>query len=93
MAAKLQMVTHRVFGLSNKARLNPALLDALRASMPACEFCRDIEKEVDPVADGGEYVEAPSFPGKTVQKLDAHFKFHWKGDYELVELTGTTGAR
>jgi hypothetical protein len=23
-----------------------------------------------------------------VQKLDAHFKFHWKGEYELLDLSG-----
>jgi hypothetical protein len=88
MSAKLQMVTHRLFGFSNKARLNVALVDALHASGPGCETCRDIEKEVDSVPDGGEYIEAASFPGKTVQKLDAHFKSHWKEDYELVDLSG-----
>ena len=87
MATRLQMVTRRQFGFSNKARLNPALVDALRSEGAACQTCRDIEKEVDSLPDGGEYVEAASFPGKTVQKLDAHFKSHWKGDYELVDLS------
>ena len=88
MTAKLQMVTRSLFGFSKKARLNPALLDALRESVPGCETCRDIEKEVESIPEGGDYVEAASFPGKTVQKLDAHFKFHWKGEYELVDLSG-----
>jgi hypothetical protein len=92
MDAKLQMITRRVFGFSNKAQLNQALVDALRASAPACETCRDIDKEVEAVPEGGEYVEAASFPGKTVQKLDAHFKYHWKGDYALVDLSGRKGA-
>jgi len=93
MDAKLQMVTRRVFGFSNKAQLNQALVDALRASAPGCETCRDIDKEVEAIPDGGEYVEAASFPGKTVQKLDAHFKFHWKTDYALVDLSGRRGVQ
>ena len=88
MTAKLQMMTRRRFGISNRAQLNQALVDALRASMPGCEVCRDIQKEVDAVPDGGEYVELPSFPGKTVDMLDAHFKFHWKEEYQLVDLSG-----
>ena len=88
MSARLQMTTRRLFGFSNKARLNPALLEALRAEGSFCEICRDIDKEVDSVPEGGEYVEAASFPGKTVQKLDAHFKSHWKAEYELVDLSG-----
>lgn len=77
-----------MFGLSNKARLNAALVEALRASVADCETCRDIAKEVDAVPEGGEYVEASSFPGKTVLKLDAHFKSHWKDEYALVDLSG-----
>lgn len=88
MTAKLQMLTRNRFGISNRARLNPALVEALRASGGDCETCRDIEKEVDSIPDGGEFVEAASFPGKTVQKLDAHFKSHWKAEYELVDLSG-----
>jgi len=87
MAPRLQMVTRRQFGFSNKARLNPALVEALRSEGSICQTCRDIDKEVDSLPDGGEYVEAASFPGKTVQKLDAHFKSHWKADYELVDLS------
>ena len=82
------MTTRRVFGFSNRAQLNRALVDALRASVSGCETCRDIEKEVEPLSDGAEYVEAASFPGKTIQKLNAHFKFHWKDEYELVDLAG-----
>jgi len=80
MAAKLQMTSRRKFGLSNRAQLSPALRAALQASGPSCETCREIEKDLD----GGEYVEAASFPGKTIQKLDAHFKAHWNSDYELI---------
>lgn len=90
--ATLRMVTRRKFGFSNGAQLNRALVDALRASMPACETCRDIEKEIDATADGAEYLEAPSFPGTTVQKLDAHFKYHWKADYALVDLSDRAGS-
>jgi hypothetical protein len=87
MTAKLQMTTQRRFGRSNMARLNPALVDALHASGPGCEICQDIERDLDCVAEGGEYVEAASFPGKTIQKLDAHFKSHWKDDYQFVDLS------
>jgi hypothetical protein len=92
MAAKLQMVTRRGFGFANRARLSRALVDALQASVSSCETCRDIQKDVDSIPDGGEYVEAASFPGKTIQKLDAHFKAHWKSEYELVDLTGRKEA-
>jgi hypothetical protein len=87
-ATKMQMVTRKLFGFSNKAQLNGALLEGLRASMPICETCRDIEKELDATPEGGEFTEAASFPGRTVQKLDAHFKYHWKEGYELVDLSG-----
>lgn len=92
MPARLQMVTRRLFGFSNRARLNPPLVDALRVSVADCEVCRDIANEVDPVPEGGEFVEATSFPGKTVQKLHAHFKSHWKDEYELVDLSGRKDA-
>jgi hypothetical protein len=92
MATRFQMVTRRQFGFSNKARLNPALVAALRSEGSICQTCRDIEKEVDAVPEGGDYVEAASFPGKTVQKLDAHFKSHWKDEYELVDLAARKGS-
>jgi len=88
MTATLQMVTRRLFGFSNRAKLNSALVEALRASVKTCETCRDIEKEIDSIPEGAEFVECGSFPGKTVQKLDAHFKSHWKGEYELLDLSG-----
>jgi len=88
MSATLKMMTRRLFGFSNRAKLNPALVDALKASMPVCETCREIEKEIDSIPEGAEFVECASFPGKTVQKLDAHFKFHWKAEYELLDLSG-----
>ena len=92
MTAKLQMETRRQFGISNRARLNRALVEALRASLADCETCRDIEKEVEALPEGGEFVEAASFPGKTVGKLDAHFKSHWKSEYEMVDLSGRRTA-
>ncbi len=88
MSARLQMTTRARFGASNRAKLNRALVDALLASTSACETCRTISKEVDPHPDGGEYVETAGFPGSTIPKLDAHFKSHWKGDYELVDVSG-----
>jgi len=87
MAAKFQLTMQRRFGRSTMARLNPPLMEALRASGPGCEACRDIAKEVETVSEGGEYVEAASFPGMTVQKLDAHFKSHWKDGYLFVDLS------
>ena len=91
MAARLRMETRRIFGFSNKARLNAALVAALRESESRCETCQDIAREIDSTVSGGEYAESPGFPGKTIQKLDAHFKFHWKDEYELVELSGRKG--
>jgi len=88
MTATMQMMTRRLFGFSNRAKLNAALVEALRASVSMCETCREIEKEIDSIPEGAEFVECGSFPGKTVQKLDAHFKFHWKAEYELVDLSG-----
>lgn len=86
MNEKLKMVTRTRFGHSNKATLSPELLTALAASGPDCETCVEIQKELEVGAEGGEFIEAASFPGRTVQKLDAHFKFHWKDGYELVDL-------
>jgi len=93
MSKKLQMTTSRQFGFSNGAQLNRALVDALTASMPGCETCREIEKEIQSNSEGAEYIEAPSFPGKTVQKLDAHFKYHWKEEYELIDLVTRRPAK
>lgn len=86
--AKYQMTTRRRFGFSNRAQLNLPLTEALRAAAAACEICREIGKETDPIPEGSEFVESGSFPGRTVQKLDAHFKSHWKAEYELVDLSG-----
>jgi hypothetical protein len=88
MSATLQMMTRRLFSSSGRAKLNPALVQALKTSMPMCETCREIGKQIDSIPEGGEFVECASFPGKTVQKLDAHFKFHWKAEYELLDLSG-----
>jgi hypothetical protein len=63
MNAPLLMHTRRGFGSSNRARLNRGLLDAVAASAPACEICRDILRDVEPDAEGADYVEAPAFPG------------------------------
>jgi hypothetical protein len=93
MSTKLQMVTRKQFGFSNRAQLNQALIDALAASMPGCETCCEIEKEIQANPEGGEYIEAPSFPGKTVQKLDAHFKYHWKDTYELIDLANGRSSK
>jgi len=91
MITKMKMVTFKQFGFSNKAQLNRALVDALNSSLQDCERCREIEKGIESNAEGAEYVEAPSFPGMTVQKLDLHFKSHWKENYEFVDVAG--GAR
>jgi hypothetical protein len=88
MSALLRMETARLFGFSNRATLNPALVVALHAQEPVCETCREIAKELDAIPAGAEFVECGSFPGKTVQKLDAHFKAHWKAEYELVDRSG-----
>ena len=86
MVATLQMVTRTRFGGTNKAQLNQALLGALAASGPGCDTCVEIRKDLLENPEGGEYVEAASFPGTTIQKLDAHFKAHWKDDYRFVDL-------
>ena len=92
MTAKLQLTAQRRPGRAGLARLNPALVEALHASGAGCETCRDIEREVDSVPEGAEFVEAASFPGKTIQKLDAHFKSHWKDDYTFVDLAAIRTA-
>lgn len=89
----LQMTTRRQFGFSNRARLNPALLVALGVSGDGCETCRDIERDIEHHPDGGEFVESPSMPARSVQALDAHFKYHWKSGYELVDLVNRSSAR
>jgi hypothetical protein len=91
MSARLQMVTRSSFGFSTKAQLNSALLGALAESAPTCEACLEIEKDVEPNPQGAEYVEAASFRGRTVQRVDAHFKSHWKDEYELIDLSGRKG--
>jgi hypothetical protein len=92
MDAKLQLTAQRRFGRAGMARLNPALVEALHASGTGCETCHDIEREVDAVPEGGEFTEAASFPGKTIQKLDAHFRTHWKDDYRFVDLGAIKAA-
>lgn len=84
MSAQLRMVARRSFGVPARALLNKDLMSALKSSGEGCERCRDIEKDVDPTHEGGEYVESASFPGTSVHKLDAHFRTHWKETYEFV---------
>ena len=84
MSVPLQMVAPGRFGFSGKARLNRALVDALSISKKMCEMCGDIENDLSLSPEGGEYVESASFRGRNVQKLDAHFKSHWKDQYELL---------
>ncbi len=91
MTAKFVMVTRSRFGFSKKAQLNAGLVGALAVSAPDCELCVEIQNDLLATPEGGEYVEAASFPGRTVQKLDAHFKSHWKNDYELVDQSGRLG--
>ncbi len=69
------------------------LLESNGGSDNLCETCREIEKEIELNPEGGEYIETPSFPGKTVQKLDAHFKYHWKEDYELIDQANRRPAK
>ena len=86
--ASLRMTTRRRFGAGTWARLNRELFGALKESAPSCEACRDIAKDLEPDADGADFVEAPSFPNSTVDRLDAHFRYHWKDAYERVDTTG-----
>jgi hypothetical protein len=92
MPASLRMLTRRMFGAPRNALLNRDLMAALRNSMPGCDTCRDIEKDVESTSKGGEYVESAGFQGRSVQTLDAHFRAHWKDAYELVEIPGSGGA-
>ncbi len=92
MSARLKMATRSRFGFSNNAQLNLALLGELAASGAGCEFCSEIQKDVLVNQEWGEYVEAASFPGRTIRALDAHFKAHWKDDYELVASLGTSAT-
>ena len=86
MPATLRMETHRRFGAGAKARLNRELLGSVKESSASCETCLDIVKDLEADADGAgaDFTEAPSFPGSTVDKLDMHFRFHWKEAYERV---------
>lgn len=88
----LRMLTRSTFGVPSRALLNPGLMAALRTSMPDCDACREIEMMVESTSEGGEYVESASFRGMSVSKLDAHFRAHWKQDYELVIIPGTRGG-
>lgn len=91
-AEPLRMSTRRRFGFSNRAQLNPALLVALAESGAHCETCREIERDIERQPEGGEYVESPGFPGRTIRVLHAHFKFHWKEEYELIDLANRSPA-
>jgi hypothetical protein len=84
MPASLRMETRRRFGAGAQARLNRDLLGAVKESAASCETCLEISKDLDADAEGADFTEAPSFPGSTVDKLDAHFRFHWKDGYERV---------
>jgi len=85
MNGKLRMSTRRSFGAtSRRARLNRELIDAVSASATSCDTCRDIHADLDMNPEGGDFVEAASFPGATVDRLDAHFRAHWKDRYELA---------
>ena len=84
MTEKLRMTTRARFGAATRAQLNRALLEALAASGRTCETCVEIQQDVLVNPEGGEFVEAASFPARTVQKLDAHFRSHWKDAYEQV---------
>jgi hypothetical protein len=84
----LKMTTRRRFGAGSLARLNRELFAALKESAPGCETCRDIAKDLEPDSDGADFVEAPSFPGATVDRMDAHFRYHWKDAYERVDTNG-----
>jgi hypothetical protein len=92
MNDRLKMATRSRFGFSNRAQLNLPLLGALAASGAGCEVCAEIQRDVLVNPEGGEYVEAASFPGRTLRAIDAHFKAHWKDDYQLVDLSRTDGT-
>ena len=82
MPATLLMRARRQFGAANRARLNRELVDAVIASAASRETCGDIKADLETDAEGGDFVEATSFPGSTIDRLNAHFRFHWKDDYE-----------
>lgn len=85
MGEKLRMSTRRGFGASsNRARLNRELIDAVSASAETCDTCREIHADLDTDPEGGTFVEAASFPGATIDRLDAHFRAHWSHAYELA---------
>lgn len=84
MTAKLRMSARRTFGQANRARLNRELVDAVTAAAKLCDTCREIHADLEMDPDGGSFVEAASFPGATIDKLDAHFRAHWKDAYELA---------
>jgi len=84
MPATLRMETRRRFGASAQARLNRELLGSLKDSAASCETCLGIVKDLETDAEGADFTEAPSFPGSTVDRLDAHFRYHWKEAYERV---------
>lgn len=88
MDAKLQLITRGAFGFPGRAQLNGALMEALAAWTVECETCRLIGTDTEANAEGGEYAPSPSFPGMTIQRLDAHFKSHGKGEYGLVDRSG-----
>lgn len=85
MPVSLLMRTRRRFGFSNRARLNRELVEAVVASAATCDACRDVVRDLQVDPEGGDYVEAPSFPGATIDRLDAHFKFHWDAGYQLLD--------
>jgi hypothetical protein len=85
MSAKLRMSTRRQYGASsNRARLNRELVDAVSAAAKVCDTCREIHADLEMDPNGGSFVEAASFPAATIDKLDAHFRAHWKDAYELA---------
>jgi hypothetical protein len=89
MPATLQMLSRQAFGYAKRVRLNAPLLEAVRGSAASCELCHEIERDVEPSGEGGgDFVEAATFPGRSISKLDAHFRYHWKEAYALVDSSG-----
>ncbi len=84
MPTMLRMLARRQFGRAHRARLNRELVDAVAASARSCDSCREIHTDLEQDPEGGEFVEAASFPGATIDKIDAHFRFHWKDAYALT---------
>ena len=89
MPAPLRMLARRQFGRARRARLNRDLVDAVAASAATCDACREIHADLEKDPEGGEYVEAASFPGATIDKIDAHFRAHWRDAYALETGPGT----